>query len=80
MEIGEKSSFRYDAKTQICTFQRGEFSMNGVEGRHCVLESLQNIQIFKDTSSIEIFINNGEEVFTSRVFDNPDVDEIRFIA
>lgn len=80
VEIGEKSSFRYDAKTQICTFQRGEFSKNGVEGRHCVLESLQNIQIFKDTSSIEIFINNGEEVFTSRVFDNPDVDEIRFIA
>lgn len=78
--IGEKNSFHYDAVAQVCTFQRGEFSGIGVESRHCELESLQYIRMFKDSSSIEIFVNNGEEVFTSRVFDNPDTGEIRFIA
>ena len=26
------------------------------------------LQIFVDTSSIEIFVNDGEEVFTARIF------------
>ncbi|MBP2079600.1 glycoside hydrolase family 32 protein [Oceanobacillus polygoni] len=80
VEIGEKSTFHYDAKAQVCTFQRGAFSGNSVESRHCVLESLQNIRIFKDTSSIEIFINNGEEVFTSRVFEDPAIERVYFFA
>ncbi|WP_404411530.1 GH32 C-terminal domain-containing protein [Companilactobacillus paralimentarius] len=27
-----------------------------------------NIRIYTDTSSVELFVNGGEEVFTSRVF------------
>lgn len=31
-----------------------------------------NLRIYTDSSSIEVFINNGEKVFTSRIFPNED--------
>jgi beta-fructofuranosidase len=36
--------------------------------------------LFVDTSSVEIFVNDGEEVFTSRIFPNVNSNEIRFFA
>ncbi|OFO43141.1 hypothetical protein HMPREF3045_08775 [Anaerococcus sp. HMSC075B03] len=36
--------------------------------RHIEIEKIKNIRIFNDTSSIEIFINDREEVMTSRVY------------
>lgn len=36
--------------------------------RRVHLEELRSLRIFRDTSSVEIFINDGEEVFTSRFF------------
>ena len=44
----------------------------GRNTRSVKLDYLRNIRIFNDTSSIEIFINNGEEVFTTRVYDDLD--------
>ncbi|WP_368072432.1 GH32 C-terminal domain-containing protein [Bacillus sp. FJAT-27986] len=32
-----------------------------IESRTCKLDSLKTMQIFIDTSSLEIFINEGEE-------------------
>ncbi|MEH7378520.1 glycoside hydrolase family 32 protein [Neobacillus drentensis] len=39
-----------------------------------------SIHMFVDTSSVEIFINGGEEVFTARIFPESDCDQIRFFA
>lgn len=36
--------------------------------RHCKLEHLQQIELFFDRSVLEIFINGGEQVMTSRFF------------
>lgn len=36
--------------------------------RHCKVENLQRLEIFFDRSVIEIFINGGEQVMTSRFF------------
>ncbi|MDY3251348.1 MAG: glycoside hydrolase family 32 protein [Candidatus Choladocola sp.] len=36
--------------------------------RQVKLESLRRLRIFSDTSSLEIFVNDGEETFTSRVY------------
>lgn len=69
----------YDAAIQTLTLERNHFSdPQKVESRHCHLEDLRDIHLFKDTSSIEIFINNGEEVFTSRVFDDLKAENINF--
>ncbi|WP_152608251.1 glycoside hydrolase family 32 protein [Halalkalibacter okhensis] len=44
-----------------------------VEERFCHLNQLKSVRMFLDTSSIEVFINDGEEVFTARIY--PDVEE-----
>ncbi len=49
----------------------------GRDIRSVSLEDLQNIRILCDTSSLEIFINNGEEVFTSRFYPNKDNKNIK---
>lgn len=46
--------------------------------RQVKLETLRNIQIFSDTSSLEIFVNDGEEVFTTRVYETIAKKEISF--
>ncbi|PGY08360.1 beta-fructofuranosidase [Bacillus sp. OV166] len=49
--------------------------------RACHLNSNKiSIHMFVDTSSVEIFINDGEEVFTARIFPESDCDQIRFFA
>ncbi len=57
-----------------------KFSGEDKEIRQCTLEELESIRIFKDTSSVEIFLNDGEEVFTSRVFHDLNREEIYFHA
>lgn len=42
----------------------------GRDTREIELQKLDNLRIFCDTSSVEIFINSGEEVFTSRFYDD----------
>ncbi len=36
--------------------------------RHCKIEKLDTIEIFFDRSIVEIFLNGGEKVLTSRFF------------
>src|SRR5690606_981013 len=75
IHFGE-SSFHYNIEKKIATFTRLKFSGEGKEIRQCTLEELESIRIFKDTSSVEIFLNDGEEVFTSRVFHDLNREEI----
>ena len=41
---------------------------HGYERRHSLVSPLSSIRIFIDSSSVELFINDGEQSFTSRVF------------
>lgn len=43
-------------------------SGRGRKQRFAKVEELSDITIFSDTSAIEIFINNGETVLTTRVY------------
>ncbi len=51
----------------ILTLDLGEYGA-GRTVRSVRLERLEHLQIFADTSSVEIFVNHGEEVFTSRIY------------
>lgn len=42
------------------------------------LSELRQIQLFMDTSSMEVFINNGEYTFTSRLYPQKEQDQIVF--
>lgn len=48
----------------------------GRRKRMLPMDQLSQLQIFSDTSSLEIFINDGDAVFTSRVYPDPQQDRI----
>ncbi|MGX4668471.1 glycoside hydrolase family 32 protein [Cerasibacillus sp. JNUCC 74] len=78
VQIGE-SNLIYDQTSQVFTFQRKTFTApHALESRHCVLKNLKEMLIFKDTSSMEIFLNDGEEVFSSRIFDDLEAKDVIF--
>jgi beta-fructofuranosidase len=81
----EKTVIQYDAHEKRVMLDRSVSGQPVGEAfgttRQCSIESRKmKFHLFVDTSSVEIFINNGEEVFTSRIFPNADSNEIRFFA
>lgn len=54
-------------KDKVCSLKMDESGL-GRDFRAVEIQQIEKIKIYKDTSSIEIFINDGEEVFTSRVY------------
>ncbi|WP_171051752.1 glycoside hydrolase family 32 protein [Alteribacter natronophilus] len=70
----------FDREAKTLTFERRNFADRLTEKRQCHLEELRSLRLFLDTSSVELFVNGGEEVFTSRYFPAPDNREIRFGA
>lgn len=51
----------------------------GRKVRRCQLKELTEIRIIKDTSLLELFINEGERVFTTKYFpENPSVTKLSF--
>ncbi|SES89926.1 beta-fructofuranosidase [Oceanobacillus limi] len=78
IEIGDAGRFVYDAKHALFSFER--IGLHGKkEIRTCAIADLETIRLFKDTSSMECFLNHGEEVFSSRVF-APEEQQVRFHA
>lgn len=57
-------------KDGMVTLSFGESGL-GRTSRTVPLEQLKRIQLFCDTSSIEIFLNDGAAVFTSRFYADP---------
>lgn len=67
----------------ILTWKDGIFTLSFRDGgygrttRSCALPTLNQLHIFCDTSSIEVFINGGREVFSSRFYPTPEQQGIR---
>ncbi|TMN21538.1 sucrose-6-phosphate hydrolase [Lentibacillus cibarius] len=72
------TTFTYDETTRTCTLERMRFDQKGIEKRHCHLSALSHIQVYKDTSSVEVFLNKGEETFSARIFDKANEGHITF--
>lgn len=70
----------YSTKDQRLSLHRQSFKGDVTESRHCHVESLKKLQIFLDTSSIEVFVNDGAEVFTARYFSSTETNKIVFSA
>lgn len=60
----------------LLTLRHGE-SGYGRRKRMIPLTDLSQLQIFSDTSSLEIFINDGDHVMTSRVYPEAGQDKIQ---
>lgn len=59
----------------ILTMDLGDCG-SGRTTRQVKLEELKNLRIFSDVSSLELFVNDGAEVFTTRVYDREGELEI----
>ncbi|QHS21837.1 sucrose-6-phosphate hydrolase [Virgibacillus sp. MSP4-1] len=79
IKIGKAVKIRYDKIEGILSLEREGFTPDKeMETRKCYLQNLHHLQVYKDTSSIEVFVNHGEEVFSARIFDEPDAESIVF--
>ena len=68
----EKTTFSFDFEQKKASLNR-DFSGSGYKGvRKCHLNKLKKIHIFVDRCSVEIFLNNGEEVFTGNIYPNKE--------
>lgn len=69
--------FREDCRL---SFKEGLFKLElgesgyGRDERAVEIKSVDKLQIFSDNSSLEIFLNGGEEVFTARIY-NDEIDK-----
>lgn len=61
-------SLKYNSNSKILTLDMGTCG-DGRTFRKMKLESLSNLSIFSDTSSLEIFVNNGYATMSTRIFD-----------
>ncbi|MCP3027452.1 sucrose-6-phosphate hydrolase [Halobacillus sp. A5] len=82
LEIFHYASFSYKRRDGILTLSRPQLEdKSKTEFRQTVLkEELKELRIFIDHSSLEIFVNGGKEVFTSRIFPQPEDEDILFTS
>lgn len=63
-----KTVLKYEYENKLFILNR-ENSGKGYKGiRKCILTTLNEIRIFSDTSCVEIYLNDGEEVFTANIY------------
>ncbi|KGX93796.1 sucrase-6-phosphate hydrolase (gene sacA) [Pontibacillus halophilus JSM 076056 = DSM 19796] len=80
IEIRNNMRLIYNRKEGLLTLERKSFVNGRTESRHCYVEDLKQLRLFLDTSSLEVFVNGGEEVFTSRMFPDAENTTILFAA
>ncbi|MCA0988832.1 sucrose-6-phosphate hydrolase [Guptibacillus algicola] len=68
----------FDSVEKLLTLKRRRFVDGSEESRSCHIESVSELRFYVDSSSIEVFINGGEEVFTSRYFPAEEDDSLVF--
>ncbi len=80
ISISDGGRIVYSVDEKVMTFERKSYVDGTTEKRQCSLSVLSNLHIYIDTSSVEMFINDGQETFTSRIFPTPINDTITFGA
>ncbi|MGD6776143.1 sucrose-6-phosphate hydrolase [Sutcliffiella horikoshii] len=68
MALSDTVQLTFDASESVFSLRRKSFVTGEWETRSCSLQALTELRAYVDTSSIEVFLNGGEEVFTARIF------------
>ena len=63
--VDDEATLTYDGGVLRLTMNEGGY---GRDERGIEIDAVKNIRLFKDTSSLEIFVNDGWTVFSSRVY------------
>lgn len=73
IQLRNEIFIQYDAETQVLSVSRTDWETGEKEIRERTLQSpLQHLNAWMDYSSLELFVNEGEEVFTLRFFTKED--------
>ena len=73
IQLRNEISIQYDAESQVLSVSRTDWETGEKETRERTLQSpLQHLNAWMDYSSLELFVNEGEEVFTLRFFTEED--------
>jgi beta-fructofuranosidase len=78
--IGGAARLTYSNNQNIFTLERQSYVDGVVEKRQCQIENLHSLHLFIDTSSLELFINEGKQTFTARYYPTPNNKTIQFAA
>jgi beta-fructofuranosidase len=81
----EKTVIKYDTVAKKVVFDRTDSGKSFAEEfgtvRKCTIDAEKiSFRIFVDVSSVEVFVNNGEEVFTARIFPDKNSNGIHVFA
>ena len=74
---GNEVSIAFDPEKQWICLTRKHWVSGQPEYRYCSLRSLSDVEIWSDSSSLEIFLNRGEAVLSSRICPESDDPGIR---
>ena len=73
IQLRNEIFIQYDAESQVLFVSRTDWETGEKETRDRTLQSpLQHLNAWMDYSSLELFVNEGEEVFTLRFFTEED--------
>ncbi|PRX22370.1 beta-fructofuranosidase [Orenia metallireducens] len=78
----EETIIKYKTEDKILSFDRNKAGLGGGGVRHCLIENDGRLKLhfFIDKSSIEMFVNDGQEVFSARIYPGQDSKRIKFFA
>ena len=79
LQLRKGACLSYDKRKNLMTLSFQECGY-GRTSRHAEITELKNLAIYADTSSLEIFINDGSTVFTSRVYTETKDNQIQFLS
>lgn len=71
MTLRDGATLDYDMTNKVFSLSFDECGF-GRDKRSVKLETLTRVRVLGDTSALEIFLNNGEEVFASRYYPNKE--------
>ncbi|MED1601561.1 sucrose-6-phosphate hydrolase [Alkalihalophilus marmarensis] len=79
IQMRNHATITYSPEKERLTLSRISFvDDKTIEERHCEISELKNLRVFLDSSSIEMFVNGGAEVFTARIYPDENEKNITF--
>ena len=73
---GGEASLTWNPEESLIHFSRKNWVTEQYESRDCSIDGLKEIEIWSDSSSMEIFVNGGEAVMSSRIFPEDSEPEV----
>jgi beta-fructofuranosidase len=77
LKLRDEAELSYNAADQILTLSRPRFRDGEKETRKCRVDRLEELRLYLDSSSLEVFINQGEKVMTARYFPEQHANTVK---